>query len=179
MNAEASNHRQQPKRWRVVKSSKPADGFLISSWEWQSALKFFRCLKILWPCLMARGFGRSLSASCFGAEDLHTSPGAAEGCGEVCAVGGILGAKSLSAGTGSRQAAVIAPGDARHVGRAACKICKIACREEGDLLGGRQRLGVLEKLSGGQLPTSASLPWGRALPRDGSCQRDLGFVFSS
>lgn len=38
---------------KVVKSSNLANGFLISSWERQSALEFFRFLKILRPCLMA------------------------------------------------------------------------------------------------------------------------------
>lgn len=110
-------------------------------------------------------FGRSLSASCFGAEFLL----------EVRAqeLQGAVGAKSRIAGTGRGQAAAAAPGDSGHVGRATGKIHKIRCREEGGLLGDGQRLGVLEKLPGGSFP----LP----LSRGGAgfcCRGDLGFVFS-
>lgn len=71
-------------------------------------------------------FRKSLSAFHFGAEFILE----VQAQGLQRAAGGILGAKSLTAGTRKGQAVVMAPGGLRHVGRATCKICKITCRED-------------------------------------------------
>lgn len=52
-----------------------------------------------------------------------------------------------------------------------------ACREEGGCWQAGGGWASWRNCLEGQLPASASSPWGRGLPRGGSCQKDLGSWF--
>lgn len=58
MNAEASDHRRQPKRWRVAKSSSPTD-FQVPSGNGKALSSF----SDLWPCLITRNIAALEEAS--------------------------------------------------------------------------------------------------------------------
>jgi len=160
-----------------LKSSNPADEFLISSWERQSLLEIFRFLKASWPCLMARNIAALEEASlplllalkmCLRGQGLQRAgarcePWAAFWVQRASVLG--LGAERLWQRHPEMDGSTWAEQAVKHVEQRAGR--REACWGAGSGWGAGE-------VGWGQLPTSASLPWGRAVPGAGSCQRGFG-----